>query len=149
MRQWINLTGVLSLMLYFPGAAAEIYRWTDSEGKVHYSDRKMVKDAEDVTDKVRVQNIDTSQEEQRKLQQIFRAENEADREYHRQQQEKNKPSNEQRKYCQKLRSYLNDISGRVQFIDENDQPLKITEAQRKQKVVEVEQLLRNNCSNIQ
>lgn len=149
MRRWIGFIGILSFALCLPAQATEIYRWVDSEGKVHYSDRKQADDAEDVTDKVRVHNIDTSQDEQRKLQKIFRAENEADREYYRQQQAQQQPSIEQRKRCQKMRKYLADISGRVQFLDENDKPMKVTEAQRKQKVAEVEQLIRTNCSNIQ
>src|SRR5690606_22361095 len=113
-----------------------------------YSDRKMVKDAEDVTKKVSVQNIDTSQQEQQKLQQIFRAENDADREYHRQQQERNKPSSEQRQYCRELRNYLNVISGRVQFVDENNKVVNVTEAQRKERVADVAQRLRRDCHNI-
>lgn len=148
MRASIILNGFLALALYVPGATAEVYRWTDSEGKVHYSDRKLNKDAEDVTDKTRVHNIDTSQEEQRKLQQIFRPENEADREYYRQQQEAKKPSQEYRRYCNELRRYLQDINGRVQFINEDGKPVAVTEKERRQKVEETRQLWNERCAHI-
>src|SRR5690606_15452297 len=114
----------------------------------HYSDRKLNKDAEDVTAKTRLHNIDTSQEEQRKLQQIFRPENEADREYRRQQQEAGKPSPEHRRYCNELHHYLQDINGRVQFIGEDGKPVAVTERERQQKAEETQQLWNERCSHI-
>lgn len=148
MRIWITAIGILGLLSYATFTFAEIYRWVDDEGKVHYSDRKLSANAEDVTKDVSVQNIDTSQEEQRKLQQIFRAENEADREFYRQQQEQNNPSSEQRVYCQKLRNHMREASGRVQLIDENGKEVRFTEKDQKEYIAELQQLERQHCNNI-
>lgn len=145
-KSWMTFSAMLLLVFYAHNAASEVYRWTDSEGKVHYSDRKLNRDAEDVTDKVRVQNIDTSQEEQRKLQQIFRQENEADREHYRRQEEAKKPSPDQQRYCNELRRYLMDIDGRVQFLDDDGKPVKVTERERQQMVQDTQQLWNQHCS---
>lgn len=147
-RSWIPFCAVLSLVFFTHSATSEVYRWTDSEGKVHYSDRKLNRDAEDVTDKVRVQNIDTSQEEQRKLQQIFRKENEADREHYRRQEQAKKPSADQRRRCNELRNYLRNIDGRVQFVDNDGKPMKVTERERQQMAQDTRELWNQHCSRL-
>lgn len=143
----ICAVGLFSAWLFFsPLTHAEIYRWVDEHGKTHYSDKKPKTNAEDITLEVKKQNIDTSMEEQRKLQQIFRAENEADREFYRQQQLKNQPSPEHRQHCNEMRSYLNKIDGRVQFIDEDGKVVPVTEAQRRQRVEETQRYLDEHCA---
>lgn len=139
--------GLFSVLLFCsPLTHAEIYRWVDEHGKTHYSDKKPKTNAEDITLEVKKQNIDTSIEEQRKLQQIFRAENEADREFYRQQQLKNQPSPEHRQHCNEMRNYLNKIDGRVQFIDEDGKVVQVTEAQRRQRVEETQRYLDEHCA---
>jgi hypothetical protein len=127
---------------------AEVYRWTDDEGNVHYSDRKLATNAEDITAKVKIHNIDSSQEEQQKLQQIFRAENDADREFYRQQQERNKPSAELTEYCKKLRTHLRKVSGRVQIINKEGKEVRFTERERQAHAQEVQQRASERCSNV-
>src|SRR4051812_22157077 len=92
---------------------AEVYRWTDSAGKVHFSDKKPAEKAENISAKIKQQNIDTSTAEREKLETIFRKENDADRAYKRQQEQK--PLAEIRQ-CQEAREYLKVIDGRVQFL---------------------------------
>lgn len=135
----------LALWMMMHSVSAEVYRWVDEHGKTHYSDKKPKADADDITADVNKQNIDTSSAEQRKLQQIFRPENEADREYYRQQQLQNQPDPEQIKYCNEQRNYLNEISGRVQFIDEQGKPMKVTEKQRQQRVDNIQRYLDEHC----
>lgn len=125
---------------------AEVYRWVDENGKTHYSDKKPRTEAEDITQAIKKQNIDTSIEEQRKLQDIFRPENEADREFYRQQQLKNQPTPEDIQHCNNLRHYLNKIDGRVQFIDEDGKAVPVTEKQRQQRVEEVQRYLAQHCN---
>lgn len=55
------------LLMSASSSQAEVYRWVDENGKTHYSDKKPKTDAEDITQAVKKQNIDTSIEEQRKL----------------------------------------------------------------------------------
>jgi hypothetical protein len=148
MRIWITVIGILGLLSYTTLTFAEIYRWVDDEGKVHYSDRKLSANAEDVTKDVSIQNIDTSQDEQRKLQQIFRAENEADREFYRQQQQQNNPSSEQTAYCKKLRNHMREASGRVQLVDENGKVVRFTKKDQQEYIAELQQLEQQHCNNI-
>ena len=139
--------GLFSVLLLFASSShAEVYRWVDENGKTHYSDKKPKTDAEDITQAVKKQNIDSSIEEQRKLQEIFRPENEADREYYRQQQLKNQPTPEHIQHCNKQRRYLNKIDGRVQFVDEEGNVVPVTEKQRQQRVEELQRYLAEHCS---
>src|SRR5690606_33482151 len=103
-----------SLNLFSLSTRAEVYRWVDEDGNVHYSDKKPKTDAEDITRQVSKQNIDTSLDEQRRVQQICRPENGADRGCYRQQQSKNLPTPEHMQRCNELRKYLDAIDGRVQ-----------------------------------
>jgi hypothetical protein len=123
---------------------AEVYRWTDADGKVHYGDKKPKVAAEDITEKVKQVNVDTSTAERQKLETIFRKENDADREYKKQQA---KPDVELLAWCEETRRYLKDISGLVQFVDKDGKPVKVTMDERDQKVAETQALIKNRCPN--
>lgn len=135
-----------SLNLFSLSTRAEVYRWVDEDGKVHYSDKKPKTDAEDITRQISKQNIDTSIDEQRRMQQIFRPENEADREFYRQQQLKNQPTPEHMQHCNELRKYLDAIDGRVQFIGEDGKVVPVTETERRQRVEETQRYLDEHCA---
>lgn len=136
---------ILFALTYSQSVSAEVYRWVDAQGKTHYSDKKADKHAADITAEVSQQNIDTSIEEQRKLQQIFRPENAADRAYYRQQQLQQQPDAEMIKHCNEQRKYLNNIKGRVQFIDEQGQMINVTEKERQAEVQRVENYIASRC----
>lgn len=125
-------------------AHAEVYRWTDANGKVHYSDKRPKTAAEDVTEKVKQTNLDTSTAERQKLETLFRKENDADREYKQQQA---RPNAELLLRCKEARDYLNTISGRVQFIDKDGKAVTVTEEERKLKVAETQALIKEHCPN--
>ncbi len=130
------------LFLSCINTSAEVYRWTDANGKVHFGDKKPKSSAEDITEKVKQTNVDTSTAEHQKLETIFRKENEADREYKRQQAI---PDPELLQWCKEMRKYLKDISGLVQFLDEDGKPMKVTMEERDQKVAETQALIKNRC----
>lgn len=142
----IAIAVISSLNLFSLPTRAEVYRWVDEDGKVHYSDKKPKTDAEDITRQVSKQNIDTSIDEQRRMQQIFRPENEADREFYRQQQLKNQPTPEHMQHCNELRKYLDAIDGRVQFIGEDGKVVPVTETERRQRVEETQRYLDEHCA---
>lgn len=142
----IAVAVISSLNLFSLPTRAEVYRWVDEDGKVHYSDKKPKTDAEDITRQVSKQNIDTSIDEQRRMQQIFRPENEADREFYRQQQLKNQPTPEHMQHCNELRKYLDAIDGRVQFIGEDGKVVPVTETERRQRVEETQRYLDEHCA---
>lgn len=125
-------------------AHAEVYRWTDANGKVHFGDKKKGASAENITEKVSKTNVDTSTAEHQKLESVFRKENDADREYKKQQAQ---PDPNQVRYCAEARDYLKVISGRVQFIDREGNPVKVTEEERKQRVKAMQQEISERCPN--
>ncbi|MES2675444.1 MAG: DUF4124 domain-containing protein [Pseudomonadota bacterium] len=123
---------------------AEIYRWTDKDGKTHFSDNKPKGEAEDITAAVRKQNIDTSTQEHQKLEAVFRKENAADREF---QQQQTQPSAENLEQCNNAKRYLNNIDRRVQFVDNKGKMVHVSEDERKARVAETRSFIQKNCKN--
>lgn len=126
-------------------AHSQVYKWVDEQGKIHYSDKKPKNTADDITNQVSKTNIDTSTEEQRKLQQIFRPENDADREYYRQQKANSQVTTEQMRRCNEARNYLRTIDTRVFFFDAEGKEVKVTERERQEKVKSTKEYLEKNC----
>jgi len=132
------------LILICVNTHAEVYRWTDANGKVHYGDKKPKSAAEDITEKVKQTNVDTSTAEHQKLETLFRKENDADREY---QQQLARPDSDLLIRCKEAREYLKDISGRVQFLDKEGKAMVVTEEERKKKVIDMKNLIKERCPN--
>lgn len=132
------------LLVASVSAHAEVYRWTDANGKVHFGDKKAGASAENITEKVSKTNVDTSTAEHQKLESVFRKENDADREYKQQQAQ---PDTELLRKCAEAREYLHTINGRVYFLDKDGKEVKVTEEERKQKVKDMQQQINEHCSN--
>ena len=135
---------VCALLVFSLDVHAEVYRWTDANGKVHFGDKKLDKSAENITSNLKTTNVDTSTTELKKMEGVFRKENDADREYR---QQKSQPDIERLHQCSEAKNYLNTINGRVYFIGKDGKEVKITEAQRKQKVIDLQNVIKENCSN--
>ena len=136
---------LLSLLLVTSvSAQAEVYRWTDANGKVHFGDKKAGVSAENITEKVSKTNVDTSTAEHQKLESVFRKENDADREYKQQQAQ---PDPQRLRQCAEAKNYLNTINGRVYFVDKDGKEVKVTEEERKQRVKDMQQQINEHCSN--
>jgi len=122
---------------------AEIYRWVDAQGKVHFSDKKPAEQAQDISRELRQQNLDTSSSEVQKVSQILRQETAADRQHAArlayEEQQRRLP------LCNAARTRLSRISGKVIFLDENGKAMRITEAERQQKIAEAQALIDENC----
>lgn len=136
------LCAVLIASLALP-ALADVYRWTDAAGKVHYSDKKPAGEAEDITRAVSKQNIDTSTAEHQKLEQVLRKENAADRQYY--EQQRVQAFNEKTQRCNAIRERIWRISGRVSFVDKQGREVKVTEAERNAQIEELNKYLAREC----
>ncbi len=142
MKAIVMITILLSCTL----AKAEVYRWTDANGKVHYTDKKPTADAENITEQVKKQNIDTGTEERKKVEQILRKENDADRHFYQQQQAvEQQQQNAKNKRCNEARQYLSKVSGRVQFIDDNGKPMYVSEKERQAHEKEWKAIVEKEC----
>lgn len=124
-------------------SAAEIYRWKDAQGKLHYSDKKPAAAAEDITRAVSKQNIDTSTAEHQKVEQILRRENAADRQYQHEQLQQQEAR--QAQDCAALRQRIKRISGRVQFVDDDGKDVHVSEAERNARLLELNNYLKREC----
>lgn len=144
-----NIAGVLLLTFCTQTNAGEVYRWTDSNGAVHFSDRKPADDAEDITKEISTQNIDESQEELRRLQKIFREE---DKTPHTSdnltEQQREAVLAKKRDLCNDLRKRLKIFSGRMQVIDKNGKEVRFTDKQREEHRQKLAEAVRQHCSNL-
>jgi len=132
------------VMLTSLHSPAEVYRWTDANGKVHFGDKKPKVAAENITEQVKTTNVDTSTSEHQKLETLFRKENDADRAY---QQQLAKPDPQLDQRCIEAKNYLNTINGRVQFLDDQGKPVHVTEAERKERAAKMQNIIKENCPN--
>lgn len=138
-----KLLWMLTLLTIALPASADVYRWVDKDGKVHFTDKKPAENAENVTEQVNKQNIDNSSEELRKVENILRKENDADREYYRQQQAETNAERQQ--LCTRARKRLNEISGNVIFIDNAGKVAKTTQQERQRMVADQNAIIEKNC----
>jgi hypothetical protein len=134
--------GLIFVMIFAINCQAEVYRWTDKDGKVHFGDKKTNATAENITKKVNTQNIDASTQELRKMETIFRKENDADRVH---QQQLNEASQEQQQQCEQANLQLKRFEGRVQYIDDDGKPIKVTETEHKQRVAVLRDAIAQHC----
>lgn len=101
------------LVFSFQPAQAQVYKWVDAKGNVHYSDKKPKgQDADDVSKSLPAPNIDTSHEKLKALENIRlqRLNDEA-------QENKAKQAKAQKRNnaCQDARRYLSRVKGRSYF----------------------------------
>ncbi|HSC68609.1 MAG TPA: DUF4124 domain-containing protein [Cellvibrio sp.] len=126
---------------------AEIYRWVDKEGKVHFTDKKPAPEAENITRQVKSHNTDTSSSELQKLTLMREQEEKERREQLRREEQALKPQREKQRqvFCEKQRERLRNISGYVVFVDDNGRAVPVTEKERQQKVADLKQVIKETC----
>lgn len=143
----LTLTFVF-ILLCVPLAQAEMYRWVDANGKVHFSDKQPAgTNAEDISDSVKHTNTDIGgRSAKQQLQKYER--NKAAKQTEKKQSEAyasaaEKQRNEQ---CQAARKHLKILQGRVIFYDDDHKEVKVSEAERVQKAQELEAQIKKYCS---
>lgn len=137
----------LSLFLLFSSALlhAEIYQWTDANGKVHFGD-KAPKDNKAKKIETKSTNIDTSQEENEKLKQVFNNQSDAEKRYQqRNQQDSQQAQQKRQEACNAANRQLNILRGRVYFTDENGNDYEISEAEREQQAKQLAAKISQIC----
>jgi hypothetical protein len=138
---------LLVLLLLAIPAHAAVYQWVDENGKKHFSDTPPPdkRAAKDISDTLKPANIDSGQAEQQKLKKLFAKPNAAEQQYENNKQHGDK-ARRQQAYCNYLRNRLHKISGRVTFVDKQGKDVKVSEAERKQRVKSLEKKIRKECS---
>ena len=137
---------IAATLLLSLSVKAELYRWTDDDGKVHFSDRKPDAAASEVeveAVEVKPVNIDESREARQALNRVLPKE---DRHQSQQQARDNQQrAQEIERHCRRARQYLRDISGPVNFLDDDGNVMKVTERERQQRQAEMEQYVKDHC----
>ena len=140
-NHWI-LVGLLVISI---NATAEVYRWVDNSGKVHYTDKKPAPTAENITKKVSKQNVDSSSGELRKVEQIHNR-NAARQQEHPHTRAQTNAQQQRQSECSAAQQRLNKISGRVIFLDDDGKVVTVNEQERQTMVAELKQEIQTNCS---
>ncbi len=129
-------------------ASAEVYKWIDADGKIHYSDKKINKSAEKVDIK---QNIANDAEQRLNKQKKYLNYLQSERE----QRQKNKmhireQQAKQKKHCLILRDNLKSLTQeRVIWyeLDENTGERRyLTDKELEKQIQELESKIKTNCS---
>lgn len=140
---------VLLLLLVLPVmASAEVYQWVDENGKKHFSDTPPPDKsrARDISDTLKSANIDESRSERQKLQKIFAKPTAEEDQYKKQKQAADqKKQKKKQEYCSYLKDRLRRISRRVVFVDKDGKDVKVSEAERKERVKKLEKMIRQRC----
>ncbi|WP_179957657.1 DUF4124 domain-containing protein [Exilibacterium tricleocarpae] len=145
MKTRLGLLVLVALPLWAP---AEVYRWVDENGKVHFSDRKPQGKAaaEDISEAVSKTNIDDSTQQNQKLGDVFPKETAAEKALRqRQTQERQTRRQQHDKDCKRARKLLDVLRGRVYFVDENGQPYNISERERKEREAKLQAEINQYC----
>ncbi|MEX2963335.1 DUF4124 domain-containing protein [Microbulbifer sp. TYP-18] len=139
--------GLMAVLIWAGTAAADqLYRWVDSEGRVHFSDRPPKNaDADNIAGQLRsINSIDATDtrgtspsRRQAQLQQEY-----ATRQQTQRQQERHRRANA----CRKARERLRILQGRVAFIDEKGREVVITERERQQQAQRLQGEIARVCS---
>ena len=128
-------------------AYAEIYRWLDEQGNVHFADKAHDNNqAKDISQHVKLKNLDHSAKRtEQSLQQIdLRQQAETTEAWQRKSQ--TSPALEQQVHqCQRAKERLKIMQGRVAFLDHNAQPVKVTEKERRQRAETLRELVNKHC----
>lgn len=132
------------LLGFSSGSLAEVYRWVDKAGKVHFSDKPPAANAENITKQVNKQNLDTSREELNKLEQLHR-----DTAQQQRQQTQLEPTAAQAyalaTHCAAAKTRLKNISRNVIFLDGDGKVVNVNEKERQEMVAELTAHIHNNC----
>ncbi len=133
-----------SFFAYF--SHAEVYRWIDEDGNVHFSDKKPEQiDAEDISERISNTNIDESSEAMRRLDQVL-SETVGEKQVRDKELINDRKAQEHlERVCAKAREDLRILRGRVVFIDENGVSQSVSESQREVEAKKLESEIQNRC----
>lgn len=126
---------------------AEVYQWTDENGKVHFSDRKPTKVAsKNISESVKQNNIENSQDSTHQLEQIFTKKTPGETEYEqKKRQEQQHQAQQWESRCREAKQRLRNLKGPVYFVDEEGNEYDISEKERQQKVKDFEAQIQQYC----
>lgn len=144
-RHWVYLVSALFILLTAQ-SYAEVYRWVDSDGNVHFGDRPPAKSqpAKEISADLENNNIDSSRKQRQGLNSTFAKETKSEQQQKQRQQQENQQA--QNKRCQKARYRLRVYDGPVVLVDKQGKDLKLTEVERRKREQAARAEVQKYCS---
>ncbi len=137
----------LALIVACQVSTADVYRWTDENGKVHFGDRPPPATETKAID-TPIVNSDSSARLNRPLTKMLDQERQAQADKQKQRQAKQAESKKrQQALCQKARKKLKTFKGRVAFVKKDGSEVKVSENERRKLASNLEKQIRKNCKN--
>jgi Domain of unknown function (DUF4124) len=149
MKLTIAVSLLLLISIFSPAGFSDIYRWVDSNGKLHFSDQPPEDSAtaEEVSSKMSPINRDSSTEETQKLQQVFQGETPEEQAFQNQQKARQQRQDQNvTRACQQAKNNLQVLKGRVYFEDVDGNEIIVTEEQREQRANQLAEEIRRHCT---
>lgn len=143
------LIRTLILSLFIPICHAEIYKWTDENGRVHYGERPNNPNTEKIEIKSTAPKPDAEvdsdrKEKQRKLLEAFEEER---AEKKQKKAETDKQKREMKKKCAELKDYYKSIkeANILYDLDEQGNRRFLEEEEHKKQIADVEDAMKKHC----
>ena len=138
------ITASFILLIQSP-SHAEVYKWVDEEGQVHYGEQPGNPDAETVP--IRTNETTTPRTMNKDEVDIVKSDIEAKDKKKKEAEEQKKINRDKRKWCNEARSDLQAISsrGRLREINEKGEYIVMTEEQRQQRIAAAKKKEREFC----
>ncbi|MCW8195685.1 DUF4124 domain-containing protein [Proteobacteria bacterium 005FR1] len=141
-------TGLAGLFIAV-AASADIYRWTDENGRVHFSDKPpRDREAENISERTRSVNVDTSSGEREKLNELFAPESPEEKRLRQQREvQRTAQAEKQRLVCEKAQRELRFFKEeRFYWVDESGNSKNASEQERQQMIEQLSTAIQRHCS---
>ena len=142
---------ILIFFLFFPNAAlAEMYKWVDDQGNVHYGDKPPAKNEFEKMKPVPVADEKEAQRLQERTKKILQRQKQVDDSRARDEQALKKAGSKNisvEKKCKRAQVELAFYKkrGRHSVLDEEGNLKRVKSAERKEKITELESFISKNC----
>jgi len=140
---------IMFIMIFALPAQAEIYKWVDEKGNVHFGDKPVANSEEIVIpEKTNVQNRPTKQERDEKRKRLLEsfAEDRADKQEQASKQKKQKQKLDRRCAVARDRMKVYNRSRRLYDLDEKGERVILSDKARQQVVEQLEADISKNCN---
>lgn len=141
-------TACLSLALFSSLSSAEVYKWVDEHGKVHFGDRPPNRDsAEEISNTLQELNVSTDYSSPEMIQRMEQQQREQQKQaYQRQAKQIKSYESEVQNWCREAKTRLHNLQGRVRFYDEAGNDVYVSESERKEREASLKAEIEKNCN---
>lgn len=126
--------------------AAEVYRWVDAEGRVHFGDRPP-QEAEASAERAELKPINSADAIQPRDTSVRRPARVEQQYESRKQQQQQRQQQQMAAACREARNQLRILQGPVYFVDADGREVQISERERRERAQQLEHEVARACSS--